>query len=242
VATHELGAVSPDLDGEPQESHWIPLSDLMTGLMVIFLLIALMYMMKVEADADRIRTVAIAYSENRDALYEDLHREFQNDLGPWKAEILKTDLTIRFNEPEILFANGSSELKPEFKAILADFFPRYVRILTSPRYRDAISEIRIEGHTSSDWTGQTSPEDAYFRNMELSQARTRTTLSYVLTLPAVAADRAWLTHSLTANGLSSSRPILNADHSEDADRSRRVEFRVRTDAEMRLAKILEIGR
>jgi len=242
MALRELTAAAADLDEEAQESHWIPLSDLMTGLMVIFLLIALMYMMKVEADADRVRTVAISYSEIRDALYEDLRREFQHDLGPWKAEILKTDLTIRFNEPEILFANGSSELKPEFKAILADFFPRYVRILTTPRYRDAVSEIRIEGHTSSDWIGQTSPEDAYFHNMELSQARTRTTLSYVLALPALAGDRTWLIHSLTANGLSSSRPIMNADHTEDAGRSRRVEFRVRTDAETRLAKILELGR
>jgi outer membrane protein OmpA-like peptidoglycan-associated protein len=229
------------LEGESQEAHWIPLSDLMTGLMVIFLLIAVLYMTKVEADADRIKTVAIAYSEIRDALYEDLHSEFQNDLGRWKAQILKNDLTIRFNEPEILFANGSSELKPEFQAILSDFFPRYVRILTSPKYRDAISEVRIEGHTSSDWTAQTSPEDAYFHNMELSQARTRTTLSYVLGLPTVAADRPWLTHYLTANGLSSSRPILDADHHEDSERSRRVEFRVRTDAETRIAKILEIS-
>jgi outer membrane protein OmpA-like peptidoglycan-associated protein len=242
VAIRELGAVDGDLDANPQETHWIPLSDLMTGLMVIFLLIAVMYMMKVEADADRIKTVAIAYSEIRDALYEDLHSEFQGDLGAWKAQIIKSDLTIRFNEPEILFANGSSELKPEFKAVLGDFFPRYVRILTSPKYRDAISEIRIEGHTSSDWTQQSSAEDAYFRNMELSQARTRTTLSYVLGLPAVAADRAWLTHYLTANGLSSSRPILDADQKEDPQRSRRVEFRVRTDAEVRIAKILEISR
>jgi outer membrane protein OmpA-like peptidoglycan-associated protein len=229
-------------DLESAEDHWIPLSDLMTGLMVIFLLIAVMYMVKVQADADRIKTVAIAYSEIRDALYADLHDEFKNDLGPWKAQILKADLTVRFNEPEILFANGSSELKPEFKAILSDFFPRYVRILTSPKYRDAVSEVRIEGHTSSDWTFQTSPEDAYVRNMELSQARTRTTLSYVLGLPEVAAERAWLTKYLTANGLSSSHPVLNADHTEDAERSRRVEFRVRTDAETRIAKILEISR
>jgi outer membrane protein OmpA-like peptidoglycan-associated protein len=235
MALRQLSAVQ---DADASEAHWIPLSDLMTGLMVIFLLIAVMYMMKVEADADRIKTVAIAYSEIRDALYEDLRAAFKDDLGPWKAQILKTDLTIRFNEPEILFANGSSELK----AILSDFFPRYVRILTSPKYRDSISEIRIEGHTSSDWIGQTSPQDAYVHNMELSQARTRTALGYLLTLPAVANDRAWLTRYLTANGLSSSRPILKADHTEDADRSRRVEFRVRTDAETRIAKILEISR
>ena len=223
-----------------QETHWIPLSDLMTGLMVIFLLIAVMYMLKVEADTDRIRSIAIAYNQNLDSLYSDLRNEFQVDLPRWKAQLIRSDLTIRFTEPEVLFATGSSELKPEFKTILSDFFPRYVRILT--KYRGSINEIRIEGHTSSDWTVQTSPQDAYFHNMELSQARTRSTLEFVLGLPAVQSDRAWLTGNLTANGLSSSRPILDSGRHEDAQRSRRVEFRVRTDAESRIATILEASR
>jgi outer membrane protein OmpA-like peptidoglycan-associated protein len=225
-----------------QESHWIPLTDLMTGLMVIFLLIAVSYMMQVEADAARIKNVAIAYSETKDALFEDLNREFAADLPKWKAQLLKNDLTIRFSEPEVLFATGSSELKPEFEAILQDFFPRYVRILTSRKYRDAISEVRIEGHTSSDWNGVASPGDAYFLNMELSQARTRSTLAYVLSLPADQDQVAWLRHFVTANGLSSSRLITDAKGVEDVARSRRVEFRVRTDAETRIAKILEVSK
>jgi len=180
-----------------EESHWIPLTDLMTGLMVIFLLIAVSYMMQVEADAARIKDVAVAYSEIKDALFEDLNKEFQADLPKWKAQLLKNDLTIRFSEPEVLFAPGSSELKPEFQAILQDFFPRYVRILTSKKYRDSISEVRIEGHTSSVWNGSTSPDQAYFLNMELSQARTRSTLAYVLNLPADQGEVAWLRHYVT---------------------------------------------
>jgi outer membrane protein OmpA-like peptidoglycan-associated protein len=223
-----------------EESHWIPLTDLMTGLMVIFLLIAVSYMMQVEADAARIKDVAVAYSEIKDALFEDLNKEFRMDLPKWKAQLLKNDLTIRFSEPEVLFATGSSELKPEFQAILQDFFPRYVRILTSPKYRGSISEVRIEGHTSSDWIGVASPGDAYFLNMELSQARTRSTLAYVLNLPADREQVAWLRRFVTANGLSSSRLILDNKGMEDVARSRRVEFRVRTDAETRLAKILEV--
>jgi outer membrane protein OmpA-like peptidoglycan-associated protein len=223
-----------------EESHWIPLTDLMTGLMVIFLLIAVSYMMQVEADAARIKNVAVAYSEIKDALFEDLNKEFRADLPKWKAQLLKTDLTIRFSEPEVLFAPGSSELKPEFQAILQDFFPRYVRILTSAKYRDSISEVRIEGHTSSVWNGSTSPDQAYFLNMELSQARTRSTLAYVLNLPADHDEVAWLRHYVTANGLSSSRLILDSKGGEDVARSRRVEFRIRTDAEVRLARILEV--
>jgi len=223
-----------------EESHWIPLSDLMTGLMVIFLLISVSYMMQVEADAARIKNVAVAYSEIKDSLFEDLKREFRRDLPKWKAQLIKDDLTIRFSEPEVLFATGSSELKPEFQAILLDFFPRYIRILTSRKYRDSISEVRIEGHTSSDWIGVASAGDAYFLNMELSQARTRSTLAYVLNLSADQEQVSWLRKFVTANGLSSSRLILDDKGVEDVARSRRVEFRIRTDAETRLAKILEV--
>ena len=227
---------------DAQETHWIPLSDLMTGLMVIFLLIAVTYMMRVESDAGQIKEVAIAYNEVRDQLYADLEREFRADLPKWNAELIKADLAIRFTEPEVLFAQGSSDLKPQFQEILRDFFPRYVRILTGKKYRDSISEIRIEGHTSSDWTGAQTIDDAYFKNMELSQSRTRSALTFALNLPAVADSRDWLRRYLTANGLSSSRLILDAQGHEDAARSRRVEFRVRTDAETRITKILEISR
>jgi|SRR5271165_3977851 len=225
-----------------EETHWIPLSDLMTGLMVMFLLIAVIYMMRVEADAYQIRQVAIVYTEIKEALFEDLRAEFKDDLPKWNAQIIKEDLAIRFTEPEVLFAPGSSELKPEFREILSDFFPRYVRILTSVKYRESINEVRIEGHTSSDWSSVTTPDDAYFRNMELSQARTRSTLTYALSLQEVNDQRDWLRRYLTANGLSSSRPIADANGAEDAARSRRVEFKVRTDAETRIAKILEVSK
>jgi outer membrane protein OmpA-like peptidoglycan-associated protein len=226
----------------PQETHWIPLSDLMTGLMVIFLLVAVTYMLRVEAEAARIKEVAIAYSEVRDALYADLLEEFRDDLPRWKAELIKTDLAVRFTEPEILFSQGSAQLKPEFQSILREFLPRYVRILTSDKYRESISEVRIEGHTSSDWITVATTEDAYYLNMELSQARTRSALLFAMNLEELASEREWLRTYLTANGLSSSRRIMDSNGAEDRARSRRVEFRVRTDAETRIAKILEVSR
>jgi outer membrane protein OmpA-like peptidoglycan-associated protein len=145
-------------------------------------------------------------------------------------------------DPDILFANGSRDLKPEFQQILTDFFPCYERILASPKYRGPINEIRIEGHTSSEWTTVTTSDDAYFHNMDLSQARTRSVLSLVLGLPENDADRAWPKRYVTANGLSSSQPILDGQQKEDVVRSRRVVFRVRTDAETRIEKILEYSR
>ena len=221
----------------PEQTHWIPLADLMTGLMMVFLLIAITYMVKVEAASRHIREIAVLYERMKVELYDDLKIAFEKDLLKWGAE-LDRDSTIRFKEPDVLFPIGSSDLKNSFKSILDDFFPRYVYILGSDKYRDAIQEIRIEGHTSSIWQNL-PPDQAYFQNMRLSQDRTRSTLQYVLALPSVREPLPWLRAHITANGLSSSKTIKRLDGSENYERSQRVEFRVRTDAESRIAKIIE---
>jgi outer membrane protein OmpA-like peptidoglycan-associated protein len=220
-----------------EQTHWIPLADLMTGLMMVFLLIAITYMVKVEAASQHIREIAVLYERMKIELYNDLRREFEKDLPRWGAE-LDQDSTIRFREPDVRFSIGSSDLKNNFKVILDEFFPRYVYLLGSDKYRGAIQEIRIEGHTSSIWQNL-PPDQAYFQNMRLSQDRTRSTLQYVLALPSVRDPLPWLRAHITANGLSSSKTVKRSDGLEDYERSQRVEFRVRTDAESRIAKIIE---
>jgi outer membrane protein OmpA-like peptidoglycan-associated protein len=233
-----------------KEEHWIPLSDLMTGLMMMFMLVAIVFMVKVEGEAvvtkelkakaeeqaRRIQRIAVLYDDMRNDLFRSLLLEFKGDLEKWRADI-DSDLTIRFREPEVLFDSGKSDLKPKFIEILNDFFPRYVKILGLPQYRDSIEEVRIEGHTSSYWMGLSS-DQAYFKNMELSQARTRSTLEYVLTNTRVFGFERWIKSLLTANGLSSSKPRFNADMTENPIASQRVEFRVRTNADVRMAEIL----
>lgn len=244
-----------DQNHPDREDHWIAVSDLMAGLMIVFLLIAIIYMVqaeaeavKIEAEADRveavkerIREIAVVYLELKHQIYEDLYDEFREDLPEWGAELDRDSLTVRFEDPDLLFEEGSSKLRPRFRLILDDFFPRYAYILNSDKYRQNIEEVRIEGHTSSVWRTTTSKEDSYFLNMELSQARTRSTLRYVLSLPRVRNDLVWLRRHLTANGLSFSRLILTADNAEDPIASRRVEFRVKTNAEEKIARILEVS-
>jgi outer membrane protein OmpA-like peptidoglycan-associated protein len=224
----------------------------MTGLMMVFMLIAIVFMIQVQAEAKqtkelkeraeeqaaRMRQIAVIYNDLREKLYNDLQAEFRNDLPKWGAE-LDHDLSIRFKEPDVLFANSKSELSSQFKDILADFFPRYLRILSSPRYRESIEEVRIEGHTSSSWVFATSPDDAYMHNMELSQERTRSVLQYVLFMPRSSDLQGWLIAHLTANGLSSSKLRFKLDGTENPETSRRVEFRVRTNADTRLSEVLK---
>jgi outer membrane protein OmpA-like peptidoglycan-associated protein len=217
------------------QSHWIPLSDLMTGLMMVFLLISVALMWRTVEMARISTSIVTDYENTKSDLMQALQEEFKEDVKRWNAEILG-DMTVRFKEPEVLFDVGSAQLKDRFKIILTDFMPRYVKILTSTKYRDAIKEVRIEGHTSLFWEAAQTPLEAYFRNMELSQARTRSALEFMLGLNNVQDEAKWLRRHVTANGLSSSRPVLVNGQRDDAY-SQRVEFRIVTNAEDRIAEI-----
>ena len=218
------------------EEHWISVSDLMAGLMIIFLFIAITYIRPILNERDAIKEIAVTWQESEVALYDRLNEEFKEDLPRWNAELERETLTVRFTEPEILFDSGRATLKPEFEFILSDFFPRYLNVLSD--FRDDIAEVRIEGHTSSEWMVATSGDEAYFHNMELSQDRTRAVLEYALLLPESSAQKSWAKKYITANGLSSSRLIFT-NGEEDKERSRRVEFRVRTNAKREIVRILE---
>ena len=220
------------------DSDWISISDLMAGLMMIFLFIAVSFMNNLQIRGNQVREIAIAYQEIQDSLYSDLYNQFRHDLDDWQATIDRETLSVRFEEPTVLFPQGSAQVTARFAAILTDFFPRYLAIINSTQYKDSIEEIRIEGHTSSEWQVEVDEETAYFANMNLSQDRTRAVLRLCLNLVSDPEDRMWARRFITANGLSSSRVILLPNGAEDRRASRRVEFRTKTAAEQKVVEII----
>ena len=204
--------------------------DLMAGLLFIFILLLMGALLQVQEKAEQDKELADRYDNTKTHLYIDLQDEFKKDLAVWGAVMDSSMMSIRFQEPSMLFDEGKSDLKPAFKDILNDFFPRYIEVLGRSQYKDKIKEIRIEGHTNSN--------GEYFSNMELSQDRTRSVLQYCLGITSES-DVEWLRGVITANGLSSSHPVLR-DGEEDKNLSRRVEFRIRTNAEEVLEKIRAI--
>lgn len=204
------------------EEHWVSISDVMAGLMVIFLFIAISYMVNANRKTERLTGLRVkienllgAYKNLQAELSEDLQEEFEGSPTKrrlfrikWRGYLDKESLSIRFGKP---FTQGEATVPDAFKNVLRDFFPRYVAILTKHEYRDNIAEIRIEGHTSSEWLLQVARDEAYINNMELSQNRARDVLRYVLHIghPEVVQNREWLKKKLTANGLSSSQLILD---------------------------------
>ena len=227
----------------------LSLGDLMAGLLLIFVLLLSFVMLNLTEEVSRIDEINeklleifTEYVKKRENLYKDLKTEFEKDLPKWNAVLDREKLSVRFREPKVLFAQGKAEVQFAFKEILDNFFPRYIKILQHSDYINDIAEIRIEGHTSSEWSEIVSKQDTYILNMELSQDRTRSVLQYVLQIPAISENREWIQQYLTANGLSSSKLITNPDGTQNREESRRVEFRVRTNAEKQLEEIKELAK
>ena len=216
-----------EYEGKEENAFALSTGDLMAGLLFIFILWLMGALLQVQEKAEQDEEIVKRYDQIKTQLYIDLQEEFKEDLTVWRATIDST-LCIRFQEPSMLFDEGKAVLKPKFQEILQDFFPRYIAVLNREQYRDNIEEIRIEGHTNSN--------GGYYSNMELSQDRTRAVLQYCFSLMPDN-DVMWLKGLVTANGLSSSHLILTKSGEENKDLSRRVEFRVRTNAEKQLEDI-----
>lgn len=212
---------------------WLSVSDLMTGLMVIFLFVAISYISKVKDN----QSVLDDYVETKTKLHEKLVNQFAGDTLEWKMAIGK-DLTMKFKEPTVLFAVGSYQLTPRFQKILDNFLPRYFNILLNDTLSDRIKEIRIEGHTDDTPIPSYHP-DPYIANTMLSQQRALSVLEYIRTMPKykdfTKEQQRKLEYWLTSNGLSYGK-ALDADGNYiytsqkpiDKDLSRRVEFRIVT--------------
>ncbi|MBN2365187.1 MAG: OmpA family protein [Spirochaetales bacterium] len=213
------------------------ISDLMSALLMIFILILMVALMKLTSIFEEKTNIAERYQSLQTDLYQDLYEEFKENLEQWGAEIEKETLTIRFKEPDVLFEPNSAQLRNKFRTILKDFFPRYLSILYKEKYKNSIAEIRIEGHTAN-------PGDQYpFMNgMLLSQDRTNSVLDYVLSGYVLKEKelKDWCEKYLISIGKSHSQPILNDDGTPNWSISRRVEFQIRTDAENELKKLLEV--
>ena len=226
-------------ESSQEAEHWISLSDLMTALMMLFLLISVIYMIKVQDSVD----IPRIFKAEQQQLYAQMNGQFKDRLHKWGA-VLNPDLTVRFNNEDIQFSTGSSQLRPEFKNALDEFFPSYIKILMQDEYKDNIKEIRIEGHTSSFWAEGMSENDTYIKNMELSQNRAKETLVYLLNHPQLDSnEKKWLQQKFRAIGFSSSQllnskgvPIVN-HLEEDKSQSQRVEFRVVTNTEDKVRAI-----
>lgn len=213
------------------EEQWISVSDMMAGLMMIFLFISIIYIQNISKYFSEVADVS-------DEICADLKREFDSETKRWDMSICESGLLISFNN-DSNFEVNSAVLSDGFTSVLSDFFPRLMGVIYE--YRDSISELRIEGHTDSSIRQADSELTGYLYNTKLSQDRSRNVMDYSLNLRRITSNPEYLDWSyknVTAHGMSSSNRIFSAAGNEDYAASRRVEFRLRTKAEERLLDLV----
>ena len=224
--------------GSREASNWMSLADLMTGLMMVFMLVAVTFMRQQTRQTIRFRE----YAGLQDNLYQDL----QSALKEIKEVEVKPDLSIVISEDGFSFDSGDDELKPEFREMLDLFYRSYLKVLLKDDYRPFIKEVRIEGHTDRDRYRAGESKNPFISNVELSQDRSRHVLEYLWQTEDFRSiskeEMRVLEYWFTANGLSYGRMVdssgrlvhrLGAAKEQlqpDDSKSRRVEFRIVTNA------------
>ena len=214
-----------------EDEQWISVSDMMAGLMMIFLFISIIYIESISKYFSEVSDVS-------DEICYDLKREFEKETDRWDISICENGLLISFDN-DSNFEVNSAKLSSEFSTVLSDFYPRLMAVIYE--YKESISELRIEGHTDSSVRRFDDELSGYLYNTQLSQNRSRNVMEYALNLPSILRNQNYLDWSythVTAHGMSSSKKIFNDGDVEDYAASRRVEFRLRTRAEERLLDLV----
>lgn len=209
------------------DEQWISVSDMMAGLMMIFLFISIIYI-------ENISKYFSEVSDISDEICADLKHEFQKEAEQWNMSICESGLLISF-ENDSNFELNSAAISPEFSSVLSTFYPRLMVVVY--KYKNSVSELRIEGHTDSSVRSFDSKLSGYLYNTQLSQNRSLNVMEYALNLPSILGNREyleWSYENVTAHGMSSSNRILDDSGIENNMASRRVEFRLRTKAEEQL--------
>ncbi|MFP9099434.1 OmpA family protein, partial [Flavobacterium sp. RHBU_24] len=153
------------------DHNFVAYSDIMTCLAVIFLFIAVAYILEGISDT-------IIKDEIYNAIGEDLKEDFKS-----KNVQLDKDMSLKFlqdtvNKSEELFEIGSAEMTPSFKSKISDIWPKYQAIILDDKNLKYISEIRIEGHTDT-IAPKKKNQESYLYNLNLSSARAQSVLEYI---------------------------------------------------------------
>lgn len=196
---------------------WTTMSDLMLGLSIIFMTLFTLAMTGFSQNAIEQKQEQLKASEE---LIEQLDQENIN------VQIDKMTGDIKISDLE-LFELNDWTLSTRGKKYLDKLIPIYVNtIFSKPELLDGIENIVIQGHTDSQaFSGLTTKEEQFSKNMELSLKRANSVAEYMLKTnynPQYAEE---LKKKLLVEGKSFNEPIL-VNGFEDFDKSRRVELKL----------------
>ena len=222
-----------------QVSYWISFSDLMAGLLLVFILLLIGSLIisrgQLEQQEAELRET-MEELEALDANVAEILGVRATIIERLRDQFEDTDAEIRFDDATgaiqlgsgILFDEGSARLSGQGQKTLEQFIPMYFdALLGNDELREHVGQIVFEGHTNSNFSGSDDPAEAYLFNLQLSQDRAYEAMEYVIANQL--GDKYNAKELLAAVGYSSSRLLYKESDPtvEDTERSRRIEIRFR---------------
>jgi outer membrane protein OmpA-like peptidoglycan-associated protein len=195
------------------------LTDLMTSLMVIFILLPLVFVHR---------------TASKDAAVTDvLLKKLRQDLIPqgFNEKTIRPDprdrnaILVIVPDRLMNFETGKSTLRPDGELFLRLYIPEFAKVLCSKEFRTSIESIVVEGHTDMHpYVGHTA-EESQNLNLKLSQDRSMEVVKDALSdVTGMEAQRGCFLEKLSASG--------RGEQEQEAtpEESRRVILKIRVKA------------
>lgn len=213
---------SPAGKGFSDDCFTISISDLMAGLLGIFILVLVVVVLRYTAETDLLR----GNESNRKRILENLQAEILNNYkGAKKADIsIDEGQGILRLGGDFLFELNKADLKADGQKFIPVLTSAFITVLSKEENKNTVDAIFIEGHTDRN-SGPTLDH-----NWRLSAQRainTRTSMhKYNANLDRILTnDKGQALFSCSAYG--DSRLIDNRVNNKDADAiNRRINFRI----------------
>jgi flagellar motor protein MotB len=236
-----MAAYGQPTDEEHEESYFVSMTDLMVGLLFIFITMLMYFALQyreAEKDQKEVTQKVVAAEETRAQLLEDVQTYLERK--GIKVAIDKTTGILRLPN-EILFERARAEISEQGHEALTHLAHAFARVLPCytfgierpagcPETPHRIEAIFIEGHTDGD---AMQPGARYRDNWELSVARAVETYRTLTEIQPDLADLRSLPMSekesaivLSVSGYGDKRPAVAETDDEAKQRNRRIDIRL----------------
>lgn len=192
-------------------------TDLMTSLMVIFILLLLVFL---NNRASMNTTVT-----------RSLMEEMKKNLEPAGFTHIALDpsdpytIVVPVSGEKLTFQSNTSQLQPGGEAFLREMMPKLAAVICAETYRSSVDTVIVEGHSDSTPYRSMTMAESQALNLKLSQDRAMEVVQRsLIALAGEPGDRGCLLEKLSANGRG------EQDLATTADKSRRVVLKIRVNS------------
>jgi outer membrane protein OmpA-like peptidoglycan-associated protein len=192
------------------------MTDLMTSLMVIFILLLLVFVHRTAGKDAAVTDVLL-----KKLLHEMRPQGFnENTIRPDPRD--RNAILVIVPDRLMNFEPSKFKLRPEGELFLKSYMPDLAQVLCSDQFRSSIESVVVEGHTDTQpYAGHTAQESQSL-NLKLSQDRSMEVVRNALAdLSSMEAERGCFLEKLSASG--------RGEQEQEAtpDESRRVILKIR---------------